>query len=59
MTALCTSYPELASMFRPFLRNTLRIAALGDAFMAYRTVRPNALGNASAFVACSSRRARS
>jgi hypothetical protein len=41
-----TSYPEEASMWIPLELKYFRIAALGQAFIAYRTVNPNALGNA-------------
>ncbi len=44
--ALRTSNPELASMHIPRLRKYLRMLPLGQAFMAYRTVSPYALGNA-------------
>jgi hypothetical protein len=41
-----TSYPELASMCMPLEEKNLRMLELGHAFMAYRTVRPYALGKA-------------
>ena len=50
-----TSCPELASMCRPIEANSWRMAAFGDAFMAYRTVSPYACGNASAASACARR----
>lgn len=44
--ALLTSKPLLASMQIPLLTKYLRMVPLGEAFMAYRTVNPYALGKA-------------
>jgi hypothetical protein len=49
--ARCISYPEEASICRPKLLKSLRIAALGLAFIAYRTVKPKALGKERALLA--------
>ena len=50
-----TSQPELASKWSPLFAKTRRTAAFGQAFMAKRTVRPKALGNASMASAWASR----
>lgn len=44
--ALLTSNPDDASMCIPFLLNNFNMVPLGQAFIAYRTVSPYALGNA-------------
>mmetsp|Transcript_3852 Transcript_3852/g.11181 ORF Transcript_3852/g.11181 Transcript_3852/m.11181 type:complete len:344 (+) Transcript_3852:739-1770(+) len=51
-TARRTSYPEEASTCRPSRSKVCSTAAFGHAFMAKRTVRPYALGKASAVSAC-------
>ena len=44
--ARLTSNPDDASMWMPLEEKNLRIAELGQAFIAYRTVNPYALGKA-------------
>mmetsp|Transcript_48007 Transcript_48007/g.104386 ORF Transcript_48007/g.104386 Transcript_48007/m.104386 type:complete len:337 (-) Transcript_48007:145-1155(-) len=43
------SNPEEASMCSPISLNNCKIRLLGEAFMAYRTVSPNALGKSNMF----------
>gem|GEM_PF-5328812 len=57
--ARSTSYALDASMCRPSESKSPSIAAFEDAFIAYLTVSPNALGNARAAFACAIREASS